>query len=182
SRRPQLEGRTFNFWIGRLLNHSRNLWNRANSTQAQKGSAGLRPAVSQTGGLRYSRPEACATFMYPMRHLASLVCIVLFGGFAFAAEKSTDLKNLSLSGGIDQGKARLVIEGWLNSGAEQEKSAFATTAHQSIRVDQTKLAQTILLTFDIVTGSPKEFALAISGDGEIRQVTGEQLQDWSVRQ
>src|SRR6185369_5505798 len=88
--------------------------------------ASIGSCSKQTGGLRYSRPEACATFMYPMRHLASLVCIMLFGGFAFAAEKSADLKNLSLSGGIDQGKARLVIEGWLNGGAEQEKSAFAT--------------------------------------------------------
>src|SRR5436190_13540680 len=117
-----------------------------------------------------------------MRTLILTCCLLVSISFAFAAERTADLKNLSLSGGIDQGKARLVIEGWLNGAAEQEKSAFATTAYQSIRVDQTKLGQTILLTFDIVTGSPKEFALAISGDGEIRQVTGEQLQDWSVRQ
>jgi len=31
-------------------------------------------------------------------------------------------------------------------------------------------------------GDAKELPLTISGEGEIRQVSGEQLQDWSIRQ
>src|SRR5439155_17569041 len=42
--------------------------------------------------------------------------------------------------------------------------------------------QSIIATLDILEGDPRELALALSGGGEIRQVTGKDLQDWSVRQ
>ena len=37
-------------------------------------------------------------------------------------------------------------------------------------------------TFDILQGTPKELTLTLTGEGEIKSVMGEQLQDWSVRQ
>src|SRR5262245_49774939 len=113
--------------------------------------------------------------------------ILLLSAFVLAqitlgAESSAELKNLSLSGGIDQGKARLIIEGWLGSLEQTQKTAFATTAQASIRVDPARLSQTIDLSLDIVSGAPQEFAFSISGDGQIKQVTGQLVQDWSVRQ
>src|SRR5262245_64471980 len=62
------------------------------------------------------------------------------------------------------------------------QTAFATTLEQSIQVSRDKLTQNILATLDVFSGSAREFPLKIQGQGEIRQVTGEMLQDWSVRQ
>jgi hypothetical protein len=49
-------------------------------------------------------------------------------------------------------------------------------------VEREKQTHTIAATFDILQGDPREVALTISGEGEIKSVTGEHLQDWSVRQ
>jgi len=117
-----------------------------------------------------------------MKQIVILLSLFFIAQFASGVESSAELKNLSLSGGIDQGKARLVIEGWLNGPDQQQKSAFATIAQQSIRVDPTRLSQIIELSIDVVSGTPQDFAFTISGEGEIRQVTGELLQDWSIRQ
>ncbi len=102
---------------------------------------------------------------------------------ATAAEQTVELKNAAVSGGLEDGKARLVIEGiFSGTGGEKGKAIFATTLQQSIKVGREKVTQSIVATLDILSGAPSELPLAISGDGEIRQVTGEGLEDWSIRQ
>src|SRR5262249_15656790 len=82
--------------------------------------------------------------------------------------------------GFGDGKSRLIIE--LNGlPEEQRKGIFATTLQDSVKVSREKIIQNILATLDILDGSPLELPLALSGGGEIRPVTGETLQDWSVR-
>jgi hypothetical protein len=118
-----------------------------------------------------------------MKKLIYLVCAFFtLQPASQSAEPKADLTNLSVTGGVEKGKARLTIEGWLNAlGGEPEKSAFATTVHQSIRVDRSRVAETIVLRFDVVTGAPQELLLSVAGEGDIREVSGEGLQDWSVR-
>lgn len=96
--------------------------------------------------------------------------------------RSAELKDVSISGGVDQGKARLVIEGWLGGSGEQQPSAFAVGLEHSLRVEREKLTATIVTRINVLAGTPSEFPIELAGGGEIKQVTGEGLQDWSIRQ
>src|SRR6516165_4541954 len=85
-----------------------------------------------------------------------------------AAEQRADLKNISLSGGLEDGKARLVIEALLNGfPGGKEKAIFATSLQDSIKVTRDKLTHNITATLDILQGAPDELSLTITGEGEI---------------
>ncbi|MCX6905952.1 MAG: hypothetical protein NTW03_21230, partial [Verrucomicrobia bacterium] len=93
------------------------------------------------------------------------------------------MKNLTVNGGYNDGKARLVIEADLKGlPGEKEKFIFATALQQTIRVAREKLSHTFAVKFDILQGEAKEIPLLWTGDGEILTVTGEGLQDWNMRQ
>jgi len=94
-----------------------------------------------------------------------------------AADSAAELKNL------DDGTARLIFEAKLK-GTEQDRTKliFAAAIQHSIHASFDKLAHSILVNIDVLQGEPKEIALVLTGEGEVKQVTGEQLQDWSVRQ
>src|SRR4051812_36396092 len=111
-----------------------------------------------------------------------LGCLLVLPGFA-ADEQKAEIKNLSVNGGLQDGKAKLIIEAVLNGvPGDKEKGVFATKLEHSIKVTRDKVTDAISATLDVITGEPKEFALTITGEGEIRQVTGAALEDWSVRQ
>ena len=77
----------------------------------------------------------------------------------------------------------LVIEADLKGLREdKEKVLYATAVQHSIRATQDKLSHSFVLKLDILQGEPKEIPLTLSGAGEIRQVTGAGLLDWSIRQ
>ncbi len=118
-----------------------------------------------------------------MMLLGVLVPIWTGQGSLRAAEAQAELKNISINGGLGDGKAHLTVDAVLNglSGAN-EKLMYATTLQHSIQVSRDKLTHAITATIDIVQGEPKELPLILTGDGVIRQVTGGGLQDWSVRQ
>ena len=102
---------------------------------------------------------------------------------ARSAETKAELKNISLNGGVEDGKARLVIEANLTGlPGDKEKLLFATSLQHTLQISREKHAHTVSATFDILQGEPKELALTLTGDGEIKKVTGDNLLDWSVRQ
>jgi hypothetical protein len=114
--------------------------------------------------------------------LASCLWLTLFA-FARAAETAAEIKDPAISGGVADGKLRLIIEGLLNGKpGDKDKLIFSTALQQSIKATRDKLTQQLNITFDILQGEAKELPLAISGEGEIKQVAGEALQDWSIRQ
>src|ERR1039458_6331738 len=113
-----------------------------------------------------------------------LVSLLFWSGLAAARAASTtaEVKNLSLNGGLEDGKARLVIEAVLKGlPGDQEKAISSPTLQHAINITRDKLTDSIAATFDILAGEPKELALTITGEGEIRQVTGAALEDWSIR-
>ncbi|MCI0536408.1 MAG: hypothetical protein L0Z50_14395 [Verrucomicrobiales bacterium] len=102
---------------------------------------------------------------------------------ASAADATAEVKNLSINGGLQDGKARLVIEAALNNlPGQSDKLIYATALQHSVKVGRDKLTNIITATLEMLQGEPKELPFTIMGDGEIRQVTGAALQDWSVRQ
>lgn len=112
-----------------------------------------------------------------------IVILSILPPLAFGADFSAELKSLSLNGGIDDGKARLIIEAALKGlPGENEKLIFSTALQHSIQVAREKIEHTFSATFETLQGDPKEINLSIRGSGEIRNVTGENLQDWGVVQ
>ncbi len=68
------------------------------------------------------------------------------------------------------------------SRATRTSSSFPPRSSIRSKSRATKSHINIAVTLDILQGDPKELPLTISGEGEIKQVTGEALQDWSIRQ
>ncbi len=129
-------------------------------------------------------PPPPVRFVMARRWVAGMFAVAaLFTTCIRAAETQAEVKNLSINGGVADGKARLVIEALLNGlPGEMEKLLFATALQHSIKITGEKATHTFSATFDILNGEAKELPLTISGEGEIKQVTGAALQDWSVRQ
>lgn len=102
--------------------------------------------------------------------------------FVFFASSAASTAQTNAETELEPGKARLVIEGWL--GGEHRKPqplVFATTIHDRTTLTRDKATQQIQLKLDILSGSPTELPLMMRGQPEIRSVTGEHLQDWSIR-
>lgn len=115
--------------------------------------------------------------------LSVLLSLAGFASAARGAETKAELKDLSINGGWQDGKARLVIEALLDRlPGDKDKLITATALQHSIQISGEKLSHSITARIEILQGDPKEVPLMIVGEGEIRQVKGEALQDWSVRQ
>ncbi|MEO8426365.1 MAG: hypothetical protein ABI651_04550 [Verrucomicrobiota bacterium] len=109
--------------------------------------------------------------------------VLLFSTTPQLAAATAEVKNLSINGGLEDGKVRLVIDAVLNNlPGDKDKLIYATALQQSITAGRDRLTNIITATLDILQGEPNELPLAISGDGEIWHVSGVVLQDWSVRQ
>jgi hypothetical protein len=117
-----------------------------------------------------------------MKRILSLIALPFLASVALAAD--AEVKDLSINGGVAaDGKARLTIEGTFGSPqADAQKAIFSTSVRHSISVTREKITHTLALGFDVLQGDPKEITLTIGGEGEIKQVTGEALQDWGIRQ
>jgi hypothetical protein len=101
---------------------------------------------------------------------------------ATATGRGAEAKSVSVNGGIEDGKARLVIEALLNgSAADRDKVIFATTLQHRVEVGRNGITNRISANLNILQGEPKELVLGISGEGDIQSVTGAALQDWSLR-
>ena len=117
--------------------------------------------------------------------LTTLACSLWLTLFALtgAAQTAAEIKDPAISGGVADGKVRLVIEGVLDGKpGDKDKLIFATGFRHWIKASRDTLRHHIEATFDILQGEPKELALAITGEGEIKQITGDALLDWSIRQ
>lgn len=114
-----------------------------------------------------------------------LAAILLLAGTlpdASAATKA-EVKNLSLTGGLEDGKAKLIIEADLQGlESARAKPIYATALQHSLRATLEKFSHTFLLKIDVIQGEPKEIALVLSGEGTLRSVTGDRLLDWSLRE
>lgn len=121
--------------------------------------------------------------MKTLLSLLGVAAILSQTAFAAVTPAQAEVKNLSINGGVDDEKARLVIEAHLKPLAEdQSKLLFAAVFQHSIHASPDKVTHSIRVSIDVLQGSPKEIALVLSGEGDVKQVTGDQLQDWSVRQ
>lgn len=134
--------------------------------------------------LTHLLPFLAATFRRSQAiHRALLLVLLAVVVQSPARAAQAELKNLSVNGGIEDGKARLVLEANLTGlPGDKDKALFATTLQHLLQITREKHLHTANATFEILQGEPRELSLTLAGDGEIRKVTGEKLLDWSVRQ
>lgn len=81
----------------------------------------------------------------------------------------------------DNGKARIIIEGWPVPRAAEPKTLFGATIHDVAQVALDKVRQEAQIQINVLDGAAREFELLIEGEPRIREVTGA-ISDWSVRQ
>ena len=124
--------------------------------------------------------------MLPLSQLAQLLVLIFLTVFSLTARAAepaqAEVKNATLSGGLLDGKARLVIEALLGSpNGEREPLIHTLAVEHSVQVTAERIVHAIHATLDILHGDPREISLTIAGPGEITAVTGEGLRDWSIR-
>jgi hypothetical protein len=112
-----------------------------------------------------------------------LACFLLLAGNSLrAAETRAELTNLAINGGIQDGKARLILEANLRGGGDPTAPAlYATALDHAITVSAQRIQHSATATFDLLQGQPDEVLLTLAGPGDIESVTGPDLLDWSVR-
>src|SRR2546423_10839039 len=116
--------------------------------------------------------------------LLSLLCALLLPLAAPAASPPSVLDQLTFSGSADPDQASFILKGRLkgSSSEEQEpKLIYSLQSQAKIQVDPTNITQSCELKARIFQGKMKELVLSLRGDGEVVQVTGPAVKDWSVR-
>ena len=96
--------------------------------------------------------------------------------------QNAEIKDPAISGGVADGRVKVTIEGNLSGQpGDKDKLIFATGFQHWIKANRDLLRHHIEATFDILQGDAKEVPLTISGEGDIKQITGDALLDWSIR-
>jgi hypothetical protein len=152
---------------------------------AAPGSRGARRSISKADVWTLARCLAQGRLNPPPSRWLGLLLSLLTVVSAIAADApvQAELKNISVTGGLTDDKARLVIEADLKGvGGERVAPIFATQVHQSMQAGLDLLTHTVRLNLEVLQGQPKEFAFNLTGEGRVLNVTGDQLQDWSLRE
>jgi hypothetical protein len=154
------------------------------TADAKRSGTGFQPVsgASSPGrlhglGARQTGKDAC-----PTSRLA-VACMAVILTLLPARAATAELKDLSFTGGIQDGKARLVIEALLaGAGLGPDKALFSTATEQAVTVGPDKVSHVIRAKVEVLQGEPAELPFTFGGDGEIRSVTGDGVLDWAVRQ
>ncbi len=94
------------------------------------------------------------------------------------------VENLTFNGQVDQDQANFILRGRLKGSATEEqelKLIYSLNEKANIQVSQKAVAQISEFNARIHQGKMKELVLAMRGEGEVTEVTGPNLKDWSVR-
>src|ERR1043165_8862665 len=119
-----------------------------------------------------------------LRFLLCVVPVCLSDPRTHDAAPTSVIDNLSFSGQADPEQASFILKGRLKgtSSEDQEpKLIYSLRSDARIQVDPTNITQTCELKARLFQGKMKELVLALHGEGEVTQVTGPEVKDWSVR-
>src|SRR5690349_19523674 len=97
--------------------------------------------------------------------MATLLSLLLIAVNTRGAEQA-ELKDVSINGGITDGKARLTIEGFLGTAHTEVKTMFSTAVEHRLSITREKHLHTIQAKFEILQGDPKELVVPISDEAE----------------
>lgn len=115
-------------------------------------------------------------------YVRGLFVLLLAGGMGVARGGPAEAQSVNIQGGIADGKARLLIEALLKEHGEDRLKVFHTTSiNHHLRVQSDQIEHALDLKFEVLQGEAREVQLALKGEGEVVSVSGEAIQDWSVR-
>ena len=121
---------------------------------------------------------------YPRTGSAPWRAIVLtlsaLAGAAGLRAASPEPDGASVSAGLTPEGGRIVVEA---KGVPAPVPLFFTAAvDESVRLGTAEIAGEMRLRLHVVQGRPEVLSLGLSGDGDVTDVSGAGLRDWSVRQ
>lgn len=94
-----------------------------------------------------------------------------------------EVRRATLNGQLDGDKARLVIEADLSGlGAAARPAVYGANFEQHLEVCAGEIRQRVQVQVEALQGELRELVFALAGTGEVREVTGEGLADWALRQ
>lgn len=113
--------------------------------------------------------------------MLTLTCIVVTS--ASAEPVDLEVRDASIEGKLDGSTARLVIQANIGGPNDAKESPiYGTALEHAIRVQRDRLSHTFAVRAEAIRGAIRELVLVMSGAGEVREVLGEGLESWSVRQ
>lgn len=164
--------------IDRVKRHCPLVGRAASPTRRPSCQLGRGPV--QAGSLNYGAGPAARPTSW-----AAFACLTAFLLLSFlpARAATAEIRDLSLNGGLQDGKARLVIEALLaGGGLGADKALFSTATEQAVTVGPDKVSHVVRAKIEVLQGEPAELPFVLGGEGEIRSVTGDGILDWAVRQ
>jgi hypothetical protein len=118
-------------------------------------------------------------------HVLVLAALLPWPVASGAAPGATSVvESLTFMGQADPTQANFVLSGRLRGmGAEElePRLIYAVQSQVKLQIEPKAIVQTIDLKAHVFQGKLKEMVLAMRGNGEVAQVVGEFLKDWSVR-
>ncbi|MSU62322.1 MAG: hypothetical protein EXS31_07990 [Pedosphaera sp.] len=115
----------------------------------------------------------------------SLLSLLLFISPATAAEPATnpEVRSASVDASIDSERAKFAIQAeFKGPGEGRDKAIYGAVVQHAIHASVEKLEHAFSVKVDSIQGGLKEIVFSLSGEGEIKQVSGTGMEDWSVRQ
>ena len=110
---------------------------------------------------------------------------LLLGQLALrAAPSSGTVESLTFQGQADTNQASFVLTGRIKGtqpGELEPPLIYTVQSQARVQIEPKSVTQACELKARVFQGKLKELALALRGDGEVSQVTGENLRDWSLR-
>lgn len=107
------------------------------------------------------------------------------GSIVLAAETAVvpvQVKDGTLDGKFDGDTGKLVIQATLGGlSGDRESAVYGATWVHRVRPAADQLVHSVVVRADAIRGGLREVILPLNGSGEIQEVTGEVLEDWSER-
>jgi hypothetical protein len=114
-----------------------------------------------------------ATWRHGLLALWALAC-------AAAAHAKTEPDNAGVSAALTPGGGRIVVEA--HGVPPPAPLFFSAEADQTVRLGMAEVTGEMRLRLHVLQGRPEVLTIGLSGDGEVVEVSGAGLRDWSVRQ
>ncbi len=100
-----------------------------------------------------------------------------------AEPTALEVQRATVNGQFDGEKARLTLEADLaGRDVARRPALYSTRFEQHLVVSREEIRQHVQVQVEVLQGTLREVVLALAGEGEVREVHGEGLADWAVRQ
>lgn len=114
-----------------------------------------------------------------VRKVGSYGLTTVIGAVAMAAPKPVDNPS-KVTTAFHQDSSHVVVD--IQGTPPPAPLFFSTTVDQVVKVGQTEITGEAQVKFQIQQGRPEVLTLGLTGEGEVTEVIGKGLREWSVRQ